>query len=233
MVERFVDYFEVGGLDPNASRAVNYEAIVKAHRIAATKQGRRGKTDEFLLNEAMEIFKDPDKYEEYRELWEQRRQKPPDAEPDSKSDTDEPERAAIPEGGFWSALGSVAVKGIEAYLENKRSVGAGHAEEQRRPALRADTLTGTWRDAMGNPFHVQQNGRMIAVQGTDAYGNVVVEGRGTLSGRTIQYEARNAGGQTGRGVFTVSRDGHVIDGQISWWQFNMPAGMFHVRLVRS
>jgi hypothetical protein len=236
MGERFVDYFELGELEPDDSRQENYDRLVEAHREAAKKRGTRGRTDAALLTEAMEIFRDEDKYARYRAMWERRQHK--DEEPEREA-TREPEARAEPMGtsqkdSFLSVLGSAALKGLQSYLETKQSQQPDQTERlPQSDRVTSSSLTGVWRDGGGNTFQVEQSGNVIAVQGRDIFGNVVLDGRGVLTGRVIQYEARNAMGQTGRGVFKVSRNGQVIEGQVAWWHFNAPVGAARIRLVRS
>jgi hypothetical protein len=237
MSEQFVDYFEACGLNPSDRREDNYKLLLKAHLKAKDKRGRAGKMEELLLSEAMRIFNEPNRYDEYRAVWERRRQKRPDTTPDKRPqpDTSEsgPQETDGAQEGFWSVLGKVALKGIEYYMENKRSQEAPQSQEAtpQRQGL-GSSLSGVWRDSAGNPTYVQQSGNVVAVKALDGYGRVFSEGRGIIRGRTIEYEGQNLTGQVGRGVFALSGDGTLIDGQISWWHFNMPVGTFHVCLFR-
>jgi hypothetical protein len=237
MSEQFVDYFEACGLNPRDSREDNYKLLLKAHLKAKDKRGRAGKMEELLLSEAMRIFNEPNRYDEYRAVWERRRQKSPDTTtentPQPNTGKSGPQETDGAQEGFWSLLGKVALKGIEYYVENKRSQEALQPQEavSQHQGLGA-SLSGVWHDSTGNPTYVQQSGNVVAVKTLDGYGRVVSEGRGIIKGRTIEFEAQNLMGQVGRGVFALSGDGMVIEGQISWWHFNMPVGTFHARLFR-
>ena len=225
---KFVDYYEVCGLNPDKSREDNYADLLEMHHQAGRKRGADAELELLQLNKAMSIFKNEAPYREFRVEWEQRRRARPQAT--GESETSQGVEGAS-QGSFWSVLGKVALKGIETYLENKQSEATQPAQPSPRSGL-GSSLSGWWRDSAGNAFHLQHSGNVITVQGVDGYGTVIVEGQGIINGRSIQYQARNLAGQVGRGVFTLSNDGMVIDGQITWWHFNMPTGTFQVRLFR-
>jgi hypothetical protein len=185
----------------------------------------------------MRVFNEPNLYREYRAVWERRRQKPPDTIPDKtpQPDTSEsgPQVTGGAQEGFWSLLGKVALKGIEHYVENKHSQKAQQPQEAAPQRQRlGSSLSGVWRDSTGNPTYIQQSGNVVAVKTLDGYGRVFAEGQGIIKGHTIEYEAQNLMGHVGRGVFALSRDAMMIEGQISWWHSNMPAGTFPVCLFR-
>jgi hypothetical protein len=236
MDEKFVDYFEVCGLDPQKSRRENYEDLRKMHHKAGMKSGPAGELEELLLSQAMSIFIDESRYQEFLAEHNRRRKKSEKADQQVKDNTsgDVQQETDVPQEDFWSVLGKVALKGIESYLENKQpqtEQQSGQPRTQRQGL--GNSLSGLWRDSgSGGQFRIQQYGNTIRVQGLDGYGQVVVEGQGLISGRTIQYEARNAAGQVGRGEFSISRDVMRIEGNISWWNYNMLAGTFYIRLLR-
>jgi len=89
-----------------------------------------------------------------------------------------------------------------------------------------------WYDAFGGRYRIQQLGNSVEVQGLDPYGQVVMVGKGVIQENNLQYEARNMAGQIGRGLFTVSPDGMKIEGNISWWNYNTPAGTFYIQFFR-
>ncbi|WP_328473601.1 hypothetical protein OHA21_12935 [Actinoplanes sp. NBC_00393] len=217
MPDYFIDYYELGELDADQSRETNYQRLKAAHEKARAKRGHRGAVEAGLLTEAMKIFNDPEKYAQYRAVWEQRRHgTPPVAEPAAE---DKP---------LWSVLGTLAAKGLQTYLENKKQ-----AQAEAPRLAPASSLSGLWRDSTGTLVQIEQNDTFLRVSGTDGFGQPVFTGEGQLRGRRIDYAGRNAAGQVANGVLEVARNGKVITGRLVWSQFNYPVGMTMVRLVRT
>ena len=77
--EGFIDYFEFAGLNPGDSRRKNYDLLVKKHREKANKLSQQAKIDTAILSQAMGIFRDPERYDQYRAQWKQRQSRKADA----------------------------------------------------------------------------------------------------------------------------------------------------------
>jgi hypothetical protein len=210
MARSFVDYFELGDLDPEASREANYHKLTERHAKASTQKGKEGKRNMPLLSEAMEVFNNEKTYAEYRAVWERRRHREPEPEPVETTSDTEPHRP-----GLGSLLGSLAAKGLQAYLENRTSAPA--------------SLSGVWRDQTGTVVRVEQLGNRLEILATDTFGRIQSQGVGRLTGQEIRYQARNPAGQVGNGVFRVNREGTVIEGTVTWFP---PPATYALRLVR-
>jgi len=214
--ERFIDYFDYAELEPSDTREINYERLKKLHVELKDKRSKDAKLAEDNISKAMAIFSTPQTYEAYRIRWEQRQAgKVPSAS--------QKPSAGTPPKGFKAALLEIGANVLKDAVErrvNATGTGAG--------------LTGTWRDNMGATLQVRQVGANVAVTVMNGFGQVVSQGRGVLTGQRIDYEARDAAGQSGRGVLMVSPDGSRIEGEISWSNgFNMPTGSGRVLLVRA
>jgi hypothetical protein len=229
MPDYFIDYFELGELDPDLPRETNYQRLKAAHDKARVKRGHRGAIETGLLTEAMKIFNDQAGYARYRATWEQRRH---DARPPEPAvEPPEPAAQEKQEQNVWSVLGTLAAKGLKTYLETKQAQDGQQSTPRRLDS--ASSLSGVWRDNAGNLVHIEQNDSYLRVNGTDGFGQPVFAGEGQLRGRRIDYAGRNAVGQISRGVLEVSRNGKVIAGRLVWSQFNFPVGMTMVRLERA
>jgi TIR domain len=94
-------------------------------------------------------------------------------------------------------------------------------------------VAGRWRDNFGYWLQIQQDGAAITTITTDASGNRVSQGQGTIKGRTITYTASGSGGQAAQGEFTVSPDGHMIQGRLDISMFGTPVQILNEVLVRA
>jgi hypothetical protein len=94
-------------------------------------------------------------------------------------------------------------------------------------------VAGRWRDNFGYQVQIQQNGAAITTVTTDASGNPVSQGQGTIKGRTITYTASGPGGQAVQGEFTVSPDGNTIQGRLDISMFGAPVQILNEVLVRA
>jgi hypothetical protein len=234
MRQRFVDYFELGGLDPDSPREKNYKRLVEEHRKGSTRRSDRGRTDQLLLTEAMAVFGDPVKYREYRAAWEQRQHRDETEIPSPPPADDQPPSTEPAKGNLWSVLGSAALKAVSTYVENKQRTAADPAQQlPRQGDSSRSSLTGLWRDALGVAIYIEQRGNRIALQQRDAFGNVVFAGEGVVARRTIQFVGGNAMGHVAQGVLQVERNGQVINGHLTWSQFNVPFQIRPVVLRRS
>ena len=240
MRQRFVDYFELGDLDPDNSREQNYERLVEEHRKAGMRKGERGRTDAMLLTEAMAVFRDPAKYREYRAAWDRRQHRETRSEPPPETTTgpsgdDQANSAETAKGGLWSVLGTAALKALNTYVESKESQGTADRAGQLPPQADSprSSLTGRWNDGSTFPFYIEQQGNRVVLQQRDVLGNIYFLGEGVVDRRTIQFVGRNGMGHDARGVLQVARNGKVIQGQVTWSQFNVPLRTSPVRLVRS
>jgi hypothetical protein len=174
----------------------------------------------------MAIFRSQETYDAYRVRWQQRQlgkaPQGPHDQPAAASASQKPS-AGTPPKGFKAALLEIGANALKDAIKNRANAtvpGAG--------------LTGIWRDNMGATLQVRQVGANVAITVMNGFGQVVSQGRGVLTGQRIDYEARDAAGQSGRGVLMVSTDGSRIEGEISWSNgFNMPAGSGRVLLVRA
>jgi hypothetical protein len=210
MASAFIDYFELGGLDPDATRKANYGKLKEKHAEASTQRSNQARLKAMMLSEAMDVFKHEEKYAEYRALWERRQHRAPvESTSDSVPDTE------TRPPGLGSLLGSLAARGIQSYLENRRSA--------------PPSLAGVWRDQTGTVVRVEQLGNRLEILATDVFGRIQSQGVGTLIGQEIRYQARNPAGQVGNGVFRVNREGTVIEGTVTWFP---PPAAFALRLVR-
>jgi hypothetical protein len=70
-------------------------------------------------------------------------------------------------------------------------------------------VAGRWRDNFDYWVQIQQDGPAITTVTTDASGNPVSQGQGTIKGRTITNTASGPGGQAVQGEFKVSPDGNA------------------------
>lgn len=110
-----------------------------------------------------------------------------------------------------------------------RSEGAGAAEATQ--AL--PQVAGRWRDNFGYWVRIQQDGAAITTVTTDAGGNPVSQGQGTIKGRTITYTSSGPGGQAVQGELTVSPDGNTIQGRLDISMFGTPMQILNEVLVRA
>jgi TIR domain len=94
-------------------------------------------------------------------------------------------------------------------------------------------VAGRWRDNFGYWLQIQQDGAAITTITTDASGNRVSQGQGTIKGRTITYTASGSGGQAAQGEFTVSPDGNMIQGRLDISMFGTPVQILNEVLVRA
>ena len=94
-------------------------------------------------------------------------------------------------------------------------------------------VAGRWRDNFGYWLQIQQDGAAITTITTDASGNRVSQGQGTIKGRTITYTASGPGGQAAQGEFTVSPDGNMIQGRLDISMFGAPVQVLNEVLVRA
>jgi TIR domain len=104
------------------------------------------------------------------------------------------------------------------------------------PAEVSQTLpqvAGRWRDNFGYQVQIQQNGAAITTVTTDANGNPVSQGQGTIKGRSITYTASGPSGQAVQGELTVSPDGNMIQGRLDISMFGTPVQMLNEVLVRA
>jgi hypothetical protein len=224
----FINYFEFAGLDPSWSREKSSKVLHKMSLELTSKRSAKAQTQRRILDDAMAIFDDPDAYAKYRAEWEQRQ--PGGSEPrrDSEPPPVNPERSTEPQPeGFRSLLAKLLTTYIEAKASQERPhIGAKASQELPQ-------LAGRWRDSSGYWVHVQQDGAAISAVTTDAWGNPVSQGQGTIKGRTITYMARSPNGQVGQGKLTMSPDGNTIQGQMTISMLSTPMGMLNVLLVRA
>ncbi len=82
-------------------------------------------------------------------------------------------------------------------------------------------------------MYIQQNGVAITTVTTDASGNPVSQGQGTIQGRKITYMARSPNGQVLQGELKVSPDGNEIQGRIDISVFGTPMQTLNEILVRA
>jgi hypothetical protein len=104
------------------------------------------------------------------------------------------------------------------------------------PAEVSQTLpqvAGRWRDNFGYQVQIQQNGAAITTVTSDASGNPVSQGQGTIKGRTITYTAGGPSGQAVQGELTVSPDGNMIQGRLDISMFGAPVQILNEVLVRA
>jgi len=94
-------------------------------------------------------------------------------------------------------------------------------------------VAGRWRDNFGYWVHIQQNGAAITTVTTDASGNPVSQGQGTVEGRKITYTASSPNGQVLQGELKVSPDGNTIQGRIDISMFGTPMQTLNEILVRA
>jgi hypothetical protein len=94
-------------------------------------------------------------------------------------------------------------------------------------------VAGRWRDNFGYWLQIQQDGAAITTITTDASGNRVSQGQGTIRGRTITYTGSGPGGQAVQGEFTVSPDGNMIQGRLDISMFGTPVQILNEVLVRA
>jgi hypothetical protein len=224
----FIDYFEFAGLDPSGSREENSQLLLQMSHDMISRRSPKAQTRRRILDEAMAIFDDPQAYAKYRAEWEQRQSREPEPALDSEPAAVNTERPPEPQPeGFRSLLARFLTTYIEAKASQERPhIGAKASQE--RPQL-----AGRWRDSSGYWVHVQQNGAAITAVTTDAWGNPVSQGQGTINGRTITYMASSPNGQVGQGSLTMSPDGNTIQGQMAISMFGTPMGMLNVLLVRA
>lgn len=221
MVEqRFINYFEFAGLNPDDGQEKNYYLLEKMHREMAGKPAKKAQVQADILNQAMAVFKDPEKYNDFLRQWQQRQPRTPQAGPGVQPDAGQAP-AGPPQKGLKAMLIEIGASAIKNALEHRMN----HAQ---------GGLTGLWRDNFGCNLQVQQSGNNIAVVVANGLGYVLSEGRGVINGNKIDYQARDGAGQLGKGELWVSPDGSHIEGQISWYNgFNMLMGSSRVYLVRS
>jgi hypothetical protein len=242
--DRFIDYFEYADLDPAATREANYELLKRTHLELKDKHSKDAELAKDIVTRAMAVFKSQEAYDAYRARWAQRRPGPgaprdqPAAGPPPAGPAPAgPAPAGRPAKGFKAALLEIGANALRSALENRAAVagtGAGAAGHGAGAAGAGAGLTGTWRDNMGATLQVRQVGADVAITVMNGFGQVVSQGHGILTGTRIEYEARDAAGQSGRGVLMVSSDGHRIEGEITWYNgFGVPAGSGRVLLVRA
>ena len=94
-------------------------------------------------------------------------------------------------------------------------------------------VAGRWRDNFGYWVQIQQSGPAITTVTTDASGNPVSQGQGTIKGRTITYTSSGPGGQVVQGELTVSPDGNTIQGRLDISMFGTPMQVLNEVLVRA
>ena len=94
-------------------------------------------------------------------------------------------------------------------------------------------VAGRWRDNFGYQVQIQQNGAAITTVTTDASGNPVSQGRGTIKGRTITYTASGPSGRAVQGELAVSPDGNMIQGRLDISMFGTPVQILNEVLVRA
>jgi hypothetical protein len=221
--ERFIDYFDYAELKPSDTREINYERLKKLHIELKDKRSKDAKLAEDNIGKAMAIFSTPQTYEAYRVRWEQRQAGQAPTAGQTPSAGPQPK-------GFKAALLEIGANALKNAIESRANA-TGPGANATGPGA---GLTGLWRDNMGATLQIRQVGTNISVTVTNGFGQVVAQGRGILNGTRIDYEARDAAGQSGRGVLMVSPDGSRIEGEISWSNgFNMPTGSGRVLLVRA
>jgi TIR domain len=110
---------------------------------------------------------------------------------------------------------------------------AGEAAEAAKGSQELPQLAGRWRDNFGYWVQIQQNGATITTVTTDANGNTVSHGQGTIKGRTISYLASSPNGQVLQGELKVSPDGNMIQGRIDVSMFGTPVETLNEVLVRA
>jgi hypothetical protein len=234
--DRYIDYFDYAGLDPAETREANYDRLERTHLGLKDKHSKDADLAKEIVTRAMAIFRTQETYDAYRARWAQRQLSKPSprdqqaAAPASPAPPSESAPAGSPPKGIKAALLEIGANALRAAIENR----AGAAGSRPGAAAPGAGLTGTWRDNMGATLQVRQVGASVAITVMNGFGQVVSQGRGTLTDNRIDYEARDAAGQSGRGVLMVSPDGRRIEGEISWSNgFNMPAGSGRVLLVRA
>ena len=213
----FINYFEFAGLDPNRSREENCQVLNKMKLELNSKRSAKAQTQKEILTEAAAIFDNEETYTRYRAEWEQRHVSRPDpgagGQPASAA-------SGTPAGPRPAGVRSLLAKALTNYIENKVN--------QPLP-----NVAGRWRDSSGAFLQLQQNGTAITGVLTDAWGNTVAQGQGSISGHTITYAAAYANGQGGQGRLVVSPDGNAIQGQLAFSMLGTPMGMTNVLLVRA
>jgi hypothetical protein len=165
----------------------------------------------------MAIFDSPEAYAKYRAEWEQRQSPVPEPTRDREPEAVDTERPPEPKPeGFGSLVAKVLTTLIEAKASQELA-----------------QVAGRWRDNAGYFVHVEQNGAAITAVTTDAWGNPVSQGQGTIRGRTITYTANSPNGQVGQGKLTVAPGGNTIQGRLAVSMLGMPMGVLNVLLVRA
>jgi TIR domain len=94
-------------------------------------------------------------------------------------------------------------------------------------------VAGRWRDNFGYWVEIRQNGAAITTVTTDASGNSVSQGQGTIKGRTINYTGSIPNGQVLQGELRVSPDGNIIQGRIDISMFGTTVQTLNEVLVRA
>ena len=143
--------------------------------------------------------------------------------------------AAAPGNGTVHQSPPAAAAGAVAARHDVRPAGNALSEVPV-PAAVSQTLpqvAGRWRDNFGYQVQIQQNGAAITTVTTDASGNPVSQGQGTIKGRTITYTASGPSGQAVQGELTVSPDGNMIQGRLDISMFGTPVQILNEVLVRA
>ena len=209
--ERFINYFEFAGLDPGAGRETNYELLRKMYDEMSGKPSEKAKTEARIIDQAMDIFKNEQKYQAYLGRWRQRQAANP--QPGGAQDGPPPTMGA-------TAV-SLGLKLLKKALENRMD-----------PARQG--MSGRWRDASGCFLMVRRQGGQVVVEGRNGFGYVLFQGQGITAGNQVECQVQNAIGQFGQGRLVLAPDGSHMQGQVDWFNaYGVPVGSSQMYLVRA
>lgn len=228
--ERFINYFEFAGLDPGASRETNYELLRKMYDEMSGKPSEKAKTEARIIDQAMDIFKNEQKYQAYLGRWRQRQAESPQpgspaqagsgAQAGSEGQAGDSQTGAPPQTMGATAV-SLGLKLLKKALENRMD-----------PARQG--MSGRWRDVSGCFLMVRQQGGQVMVEGRNGFGYVLFQGQGITAGSQVECQVQNAIGQFGQGRLVLAPDGSHMQGQVDWFNgYGVPVGSSQMYLVRA
>ena len=141
--------------------------------------------------------------------------------------------ATAPGTGTGHESTPAAAAGALAARHDVRPDGNAISEGPAEASPALPQVAGRWRDNFGYWLQIQQDGAAITTVTTDASGNPVSQGRGTIKGRTITYTASGPSGQAVQGELAVSPDGNMIQGRLDISMFGTPVQILNEVLVRA
>lgn len=226
------DYFDMYKLSKQDTRQVNCKKLQEELYKANQRHGREAETRQAILKQAVAIFTDETKYQNYLKKLDDRN---PSTGDTTEPKPEKPQPQAAPTMTGWRLAGSLVkavlkpspqieevVDGIADLMSNRQTQ-ASQPSVNQQPIITQQSinLSGNWRDIDGTfgtalNYLITQRGGWLVLQGNQQVlwsSVLMLHAEGQISGRSIQMEYRHTSGGYGQLDLEITADGRSLEGR--------------------